>query len=308
MIYLGTSKEFLTDGQRKLRFEIVSVEANRAEARVFEGKLNPMMLLTNRRAVLRAKNAPAAASPSTASTTTASSAAKPIAVKHKNAKWCTDRDSCAKFCSGKYANASAVSQMITQQKLSPPAAMVDPAVAIQPELEKLGCTPDKSQDAAKASKGCGILFVKPKSGRGVLPGVVPGLARAAIEAKARGYVIWVGSTFRSHKTQVDLMCENLSEGGPPCGKGTGLACPGPNVHTEGYAVDLHLRSPSGKKLTPPTGKIESCSARTALVKRSKELMDLNDIMFKAGWWKYCEELWHFEYTQNPYNDKRTKSY
>ena len=183
--------------------------------------------------------------------------------------------------------------------------MVDPAVAIQPVLEKLGCTPNKSSAPAKASISCGIEFLKER--RAVLPGVVPGLAKAALEAKKKGYVLAIGSTYRSLQDQVDLMCDNLSEGGPPCGKGTGLACPGPNVHTEGFAVDLHLRR-NGKKVTPATGRMEPCSERTTLVKKSKELMDLNDIMFGTGWWKFCQELHHFEYTENPYNRERTKTY
>jgi D-alanyl-D-alanine dipeptidase len=63
-----------------------------------------------------------------------------------------------------------------------------------------------------------------------------------------------------------------------------------------------------KFCTPPTGDSKSCALRTKEILRTPRLKALNEIMFEAGWWKYCEELWHFEYTTNPSNKLRTKEF
>ena len=52
-------------------------------------------------------------------------------------------------------------------------------------------------------------------------------------------------------------------------------------------------------------KVSSRSkARRAQVKKSKQYSTLHKIMGAAGWWWYCGEPWHFEYTRGPMNGQR----
>jgi len=232
---------------------------------------------------------------------------KPIAPRPYK-YWC-QKGECTKFCGVSGIDKAAVAAAAARTKTNLTKDMVDAAVAIQPELEKLGCKPAGGKEAGKASRNCGIEFNKGKGHRFILPGLARGLAKAALGAQKEGVVISVGSTVRSLEQQVELMCKNHRKGmDPPCSGNTGLACPGPNVHTDGFAVDLHLESTAGKSLTQGTGNRQDCKARKKQVLANPHLKKLNDIMFAAGWWKYCEEVWHFEYTQNPYNHFRKREY
>lgn len=71
-------------------------------------------------------------------------------------------------------------------------------------------------------------------------------------------------------------------------------------------MDICLQSSKGK--TVCSGASESCRSRKKEVAADPHLKTLMDIMFKAGWYWYCEELWHFEYSQNPLNSLRVTSY
>jgi D-alanyl-D-alanine dipeptidase len=217
--------------------------------------------------------------------------------------FCTKASTCAPFCEGtKPLEAKALAAY--QRAGNDVPEMVDPAVAVQTELTRLGCLPAGGSDSRKASSNCGIRFMMPT--RGVLPGVVRGLARAALEAGARGYVLVIGSSFRPVRKQLENVCENVAKGlGKVCG--STIACPGGSKHGSGYAVDAGLEL--GEKLvTRMTGTARSCAANREKIEANPHLRALNDVMFAAGWWRYCRELWHFEYSLQPADASRIQKY
>jgi D-alanyl-D-alanine dipeptidase len=228
---------------------------------------------------------------------------------------CRTRQTCAPYCLGSSANQAKVLAAIKKLGHAKPSDVVDPAVAVQEELRRLGCEPQGGKLVQTASQNCGIVF---RAGeRALLHAVIPGLARAALAAKQRGYVLSVGSTYRSPAEQMSKSCAHVGRGDIPCGGSTGLACPGGSPHGSGYAIDTAMCEPlkgwtwsniQPKFCTPPTGDSKSCALRTKEILRTPRLKALNEIMFGAGWWKYCEELWHFEYTTNPSNKLRTKEF
>ena len=246
-------------------------------------------------------------------------AGKPDAAKvdHNSMYWCSPMHCGKEFCQGGKADVKKVNARIEHDEKKgltvSEKGMVDAGVAVREALKKLGCEA-ASEDPAEGAKNCGIFFSKHKSDRSILPGVATGLAKAATSAKADGYGLHVTYTYRSILWQVSRMCEHFGTGwDPPCGKdphnptkkNTGLSCPGPTVHTDGYAVDVHLTSADGKKtLTGAGGGFKSCDARKHEVKKSKTWTALHKIMGAAGWWWYCGEPWHFEYTRGPMNKQR----
>ncbi len=238
-------------------------------------------------------------------------------VDHNSAYWCKPMGCGAEFCAGGKADAKKFHARVAHDEAKgltvSEKGMVDAGAAVHGELAKLGCAPE-GKDPATGAKNCGIVFSKHKEDRFILPGVAAGLAKAATKAKADGYALHITYSFRSILWQLNRMCEHFAHGWqPPCGKdpsdptkkNTGLSCPGPNVHTDGYAVDIHLMTADAtKELTGAGGGFKSCDARKREVHKSKQWTALHQIMGTAGWWWYCGEPWHFEYTRGRMNEQR----
>lgn len=191
--------------------------------------------------------------------------------------------------------------------LTPPSNLVDPRTAL---TQYLG-TCASGTDGNKKFLDCGIIFRGDDKETKVLPSVIKGLADAAAIAKESGYILSVGSTYRSPEKQVAKVCTKMTKippGTKPCG--SELACPGGSNHGNGFAIDVCLAKKDAPTtcLTPPTGSADTCANNTQKVLASTELKILNDVLFKAGWFKYCKELWHFEYTSAPVDGFRTKTY
>jgi hypothetical protein len=93
------------------------------------------------------------------------------------------------LCDGSKPNRSAVAEI--SEEVVAPELDGRSAVAIQPALEKLGCTPNKSADARTVSKPAASSVLKPADDRAAAR-CRAWPAKAALQAKKRGYVLAVG--------------------------------------------------------------------------------------------------------------------
>ncbi len=231
----------------------------------------------------------------------------PIPGSAKKIRLCDSFDSCQKLCTAGGVNVSAMNAAIQASGITPPNNLVDPRIALGQYFSS--CASGTSAD--KKFVNCGIIFRGDDKETRVLPSVIKGLVDAAYLAKQSGYVLSIGSSYRSPEKQVAKVCAKMTKipvGTKPCG--SELACPGGSNHGNGFAIDVCLakKDEPSKCLTPPTGSADTCANNTQKVLASTELKILNDILFKAGWFKYCKELWHFEYTTIPVDGFRTKTY
>jgi hypothetical protein len=108
----------------------------------------------------------------------AASGEKPQAVRLK--AFCNSVKTCKPYCDGAKPNREAVRGALERLGYQKPSDLVDPAIAIQDELRRLGCAPAGAKNANNASKNCGIRFDPPTKERALLPAVVRGLAEAAL--------------------------------------------------------------------------------------------------------------------------------
>lgn len=240
---------------------------------------------------------------------------KPRAPETLHASWCSG-NACNAFCEAPAKGAPRVacqigsrgvvkrSQLDKFAAASEPTDLVDAAISVRAVLALTPPSPctDQGPDA------CGVSFVIDKD----LPhklraGVIPGLVKAVQLARARkdakgapaGYSVHIGYSYRSLFCQTQLTCNHLGES-PPC-DGVTLSCPGPNIHSDGVAIDVFLKQ-NGKQVTW-AGSSMDCKVAAQQVLNNKHLRALHEIMYAAGWWNYCKEPWHFEYTENPYSGK-----
>lgn len=250
-----------------------------------------------------------------------SASMKPRAAETRHTSWCSGR-SCRRFCvpktrenRGKTECEKRGTGVVNREELAKhdaagPSDLVGAADAVRAAMKShptRPCDPD-ALPPARGEKDplarCGIYFGKGDGVIKIRAAVVPGLVRAAQlareykDSKGRpaGYSLYVGYGYRSHECQTQLACNHFAE--RILCDGNTLSCPGPNIHTDGVAVDIYLAR-DGKQLTY-AGAAVSCRVAAARVRSNTRLRALHDIMFKAGWWNYCKETWHFEYTQNPY--------
>lgn len=235
-------------------------------------------------------------------------AGAPAVGKSSTARLCDSWDSCQKLCEFGKPKTEAVAAAVKAAGYSDSSGMVDPRIDIAQYLS--GCA-GNGGNKNEQYRSCGIVFRGNDSERRLLPTVMPGLANAAKIAAEKGYALSIGSTYRSAMEQVAKVCTKMTHivpGTKPCGPG--LACPGGSNHMYGYAMDLCLINKTGavKCLTPPTGDSAPCEKNTEITKNNANLKMLNDILFQAGWYKYCKELWHFEFTDKPAGSFRTKTY
>lgn len=239
---------------------------------------------------------------------------KPRASETLHASWCTG-NACNAFCEVPARGASRVACQIGSKGVvkraqfdrsagaSEPTDLVDAPIAVRTLLAFIpgSCTGQGPDD-------CGISFFVDKD----LPhklraGVIPGLVKAVQLARARkdangapaGYSLHIGYSYRSLLCQTQLTCNHLGES-PPC-DGVTLSCPGPNIHSDGVAIDVFLKQ-NGKQVTW-AGSSMDCKVAAREILGNKHLKALHEIMYAAGWWNYCKEPWHFEYTANPYSGK-----
>jgi D-alanyl-D-alanine dipeptidase len=235
------------------------------------------------------------------------SSGAPVPGTTKKVRLCDSFASCQKLCTNGGVNISAMNSAIQASGLTPPNNLIDPRVALTQYFSN--CASGTNSD--KKFLNCGIIFRGDDKETRVLPSVIKGLVDAATIAKESGYVLSIGSSYRSPEKQVAKVCTKMTkipEGTKPCG--TELACPGGSNHGKGFTIDVCLvtKEAPTKCLTPPTGSADSCANNTQKVLASTHLKVLNDVLFKAGWFKYCKELWHFEYTSTPVDGFRTKTY
>lgn len=231
----------------------------------------------------------------------------PIPGSTKKIRLCNSFDSCQKLCTAGGVNVSTMNAAIQASGLTPPNNLIDPRTALSTYFSN--CASGTNPDTKYTN--CGVVFRGDDKETRVLPSVVKGIADAAKIANDAGYVLSIGSSYRSPEKQVAKVCTKMTKipaGTSPCGPE--LACPGGSNHGNGFAIDVCLAKKDAptKCLTPPTGSADTCANNTQKVLASTELKILNDTLFKAGWYKYCKELWHFEYTSQPVDGFRTKSY
>ncbi|MBI3073101.1 MAG: hypothetical protein HYY84_13390 [Deltaproteobacteria bacterium] len=259
-------------------------------------------------------------------------APKPNAGSERHVSWCHG-NACNKFCVRPVAGAAKVECQKTQKgvvrndvfkeyakKSGEPTDLVDVETVLRDALLRHPSKPCTGETL----ESCGISFKKGDSGESakVRAGVIPGLVKAVVGARAykdkkgnpADYGLYVGYAYRSLYCQTQLTCNHLGES-PPC-DGKTLSCPGPNIHSDGVAIDIYLTVKNknfGKKghktrdqeriQVTFAGKAISCEATAHRVKKDSRLRALHEIMFATGWWNYCQEPWHFEYTVNPYSGK-----
>lgn len=111
------------------------------------------------------------------------------------------------------------------------------------------------------------------------PAVASGLAKAGAIAEKSGYTIFVKSTCRSYKGQLDIWTAEKQKSGQ-------VARPGDSNHGTGMAADVQLMK-DGKALT-------SMSFSKQCQQDLTTLKTLADIMFAAGFHRYMPEIWHYE--------------
>jgi hypothetical protein len=242
---------------------------------------------------------------------------KPMASPTLHKSWCTG-NGCNRFCSaepgprvacqkkGQDNRLKSVNMQAFQQAAAgvEPSDLVDPEPAVRAALAAHPDFPCNDPDLAK----CGVTF-HAESGyeQKLRAGVIPGLVRAIVIArnwrdkqdKPAGYGLHVGYSHRTLLCQTQLVCNHFGES-PPC-DGVELSCPGPNIHSDGVAIDVMLTK-DGTRVTS-AGSAMDCKAAETKVRGNRHLSALHAVLFGAGWWNYCKEPWHFEYTQNPYSGK-----
>lgn len=111
------------------------------------------------------------------------------------------------------------------------------------------------------------------------PAVAAGLSKAGTIAAQSGYVIFVKSTCRTYKGQLDIWTPEKQKSGQ-------VAPPGSSNHGTGMAADVQLMK-DGKPLT-------SMSFSKQCTQDLTTLKTLADIMFAAGFHRYMPEIWHYE--------------
>ena len=222
--------------------------------------------------------------------------------------WCKDEASCAQFCLGPKVNASAVGAKGWHEPKG--------LLALSAISQKLAC--GKGQTKAVE---CGFYYQHGDDK--VLPRLEPALIAAVKELRKHNpdYVLVVDSAYRSVLFDTERVCKKIVAGqkeasGILCG--IELACPGPNSHSNGYAVDVHLQRKdklfdknhhynSKGALTPPPGLTKTCKASVEGIHKEKDqhMRMLNQRLFALGFWRYCWEDWHFELSPEPLNALRT---
>lgn len=117
-------------------------------------------------------------------------------------------------------------------------------------------------------------------------------AQAAQNAPGGPYTIRVSSGYRAMDKQIDLVCQKIraaDQGQYNLNKiGTAIAWPGGSNHGAGKAVDVQLLKGDQELVCSGCYDTQTSSqyASTAPI--------LADIMFQAGFVRYCKEIWHFE--------------
>ena len=209
---------------------------------------------------------------------------------------CNSKATCAIYCNGAKAKESEA-----RKKFGPHADAK--LVSLDKAYAFLGCSPGKK--AKDTGKKCGLRLEKKMQAQ---PPLARALALAALRLRAinKDYVVVVQDANRDIAFQVGQTCAAIASGhGEACG--TGHACPGSSPHLGGVAFDLYLENSKGAKLTQPVGNATNCAKSLQDIKREKDqhAAALNHAMFSAGFYRYCNEHWHFELTRAPANDLRT---
>ncbi len=121
----------------------------------------------------------------------------------------------------------------------------------------------------------------------IKPEVLSKLQAAALDAKSQGMYFVIGSIsgYRPLEYQIKLACNKLAKG-LKSDIGSKVAWPGGSNHGSGVAVDISVYKDG--KLFMPAGKT---SIQNKYESQSKVVAQ---IMEKAGFVRYCAEIWHFE--------------
>lgn len=144
-----------------------------------------------------------------------------------------------------------------------------------------------------------IVGLQTNSGVRATPQMIDALRVAAASAQAASggpYSIKITSGYRPLSTQILLVCQKITaadQGSYDINKiGTAIAWPGGSNHGVGKAVDVQLLK--GGQVLVCSGCFDSQTssqyAQTAPI--------LADIMFQAGFVRFCKEIWHFELPTN----------
>jgi D-alanyl-D-alanine dipeptidase len=222
----------------------------------------------------------------------------------KPVKLCVDDQTCAKLCKGGKADKDKARARMAELGLSEDTkSLVRAPSVVRDYLVAMGCSPS-SEDTKSGTKNCGVVYAK--DDLRILRGAAYGLAKAALAAKKRGYVLRVSSTYRSMLEQLDGNCSRLKKGMSACDPvEKPCAGLGKGGHLWGFAVDLCVTKDGKECLSEPSsGPARTCAKNRSRLKERPHDRALAEIMLSAGWWWYCPEMWHYEYSDKPINDER----
>lgn len=248
-------------------------------------------------------------------------------------KICNTYNTCKPFCNGTDVSVEKINAAATAKGIKVPEGITEISSLLRTKFQAAGCVPTGAKDSSNEFLNCGLIWHNAKEDRYALPSTADGLVKAALKAKSQGNGISIGTLVRPLSNQVKKVCAwiarnpqgnvkicenaadnspkpNDADGQPVKGKDNGLACPGTTNHFGGFAVDLNLFSLSDGKHTPltaQTGTASSCESNAAAESADQNYLKLNEIMFSTGWWKFCQERWHFEYISKGGSMRKNKT-
>lgn len=152
---------------------------------------------------------------------------------------------------------------------------------------------------------------------GLVPEAHAALIRAGEIAKSKGYFLSVFDGFRTSAFSAKEYARRVKE----TGGGQGMAKPGTSPHELGIAVDLSLFTPleegekypygrmkgfyieyGGVKYVRRAGLAPLCNKKNnnntvdnTIILGVKWLEEMDAIMAEAGFYRYCQETWHYDY-------------
>ncbi len=122
------------------------------------------------------------------------------------------------------------------------------------------------------------------------------LCNAGAAANADGYMISITSAYRDFASQAALWCGTCATNHPDVNqRKTYCAIPGFSNHGLGNAVDVVLLDSSGKALYQAGDSSGQCKVDPATVTLIEKYME------GAGFVRYQNEIWHFEFNTNNSN-------
>jgi hypothetical protein len=134
--------------------------------------------------------------------------------------------------------------------------------------------------------------------------LVAALQKAGEAADAQGYRIDVKSGWRTSDQQFNSVC-NMIKKGDTATLGDSVAWPGSSNHEQGLAVDVELyKKSTGEKVVGS----RDCAGQEAGTLATPEMSKVLDkLMTDAGFARYKNEIWHFDFGTAASNSCRCRA-